>query len=425
MPARKTQKAVRYGSVPFQEQIEFFRQKIALPTRAYTDLVHEMHGRAFVVAGAMQDELVKDIFGAVQKAIEQGTTLATFRKEFDGHVDRYGWPNAGEAGTPKRAWRARVIYETNLRTSYQAGRYVQLKKVEKTLPYWEYVHSDAVRTPRKQHKDWNGLLLKSTDEFWQTHYPPNGWGCRCRVRPRSAAEVRARGLDPGDLTAPPSNPVPVMIGKNGPASRTVMVPEGVDPGWGYNPGEHAWGVEQARQLAAEADEGKWLDLPGLTPADYDLPAVLEAAPTTTQKARAATSVEDAYEVFREVYGAGTVLADPAGARVHVTRGVIDHFAEKPAYILVEHRETYLPFIKELVEKPAEVWVSFAKHEATGRVELRRRYLKVIELDKRTKVTLVCDFSRGEWVGLTLFGGKPTGLNKVRKGILLFAEGVAP
>jgi hypothetical protein len=36
--------------------------------------------------------------------------------------------------------------------------------------------------------------MRRDDPFWQTNYPPNGWGCRCRVRPYSEAALKKRGL---------------------------------------------------------------------------------------------------------------------------------------------------------------------------------------------------------------------------------------
>ena len=49
---------VRYGSLPFQEQIDFFRQKLNLPTEHWNDIWRDAHDRAFVVAGATKTDFV-------------------------------------------------------------------------------------------------------------------------------------------------------------------------------------------------------------------------------------------------------------------------------------------------------------------------------------------------------------------------------
>ena len=108
-----------YQSLPFRESIQFFRQKLNLPTRAWTDIWEGMHSRAFVVAGAVQTELLTDFRTAIDKAIVDGTTLQEFRKDFDKIVNRHGWSYKGGRG-----WRSRVIYETNLRTALP-GRQIQ------------------------------------------------------------------------------------------------------------------------------------------------------------------------------------------------------------------------------------------------------------------------------------------------------------
>ena len=107
---------VAYGSLPFREMIEFFRRKLNMPTQAWTDVYAAEHEWAFVVAGANRDAIVRDFREAVEKAIAEGTTLEEFRRDFDAIVARYGWDYNGG-----RDWRTRVIYETNLNTSYAAG----------------------------------------------------------------------------------------------------------------------------------------------------------------------------------------------------------------------------------------------------------------------------------------------------------------
>ena len=214
--------AAAYGSLPFVEQIEFFRRKLNLPTDGWTDVRLHEHDWAFVVAGANRDAIVSDFRAAVEKAIAGGSTLEDFRKDFDRIVATHGWDYNGG-----RNWRSRVIYDTNLATSYAAGRWQQLQ----AAPYWQYDHQDWVENPRPQHVSWDGLVLERENPFWQTHFPPNGWGCNCKVRGRWLSDLVRMGKS-GPDQAPQFNYVERTIGQRsalGP--RTVRVPEGIDPGF--------------------------------------------------------------------------------------------------------------------------------------------------------------------------------------------------
>lgn len=222
--------AVAYGSVPFAQQIEFFLKKLLIPTDAWTDLWEAEHDAAFVVAGARNADLLSDLHSAVSKAINQGTTLEEFRKDFADIVQRRGWDHQGSPG-----WRARVIYDTNLRSSYQAGRYQQLQQLAVSRPYWMYIHSDAVETPRPEHEAWDGMVLPHDAPWWDAHYPPNGWGCQCTVEALNERDLARLGKSAPDQ-APEVRMRTVTVGQDGPTPRTVTTPEGVDPGWAYTPG---------------------------------------------------------------------------------------------------------------------------------------------------------------------------------------------
>src|SRR5574340_39125 len=139
-------------NLPFQEQIDFFRKKLNLPTERWDAIQKAAHDRAFIVAGAAKADLLDDLRAAVQKAIEQGTSLETFRKEFKALVQKHGWTGwTGEGTKAGEAWRTRVIYETNLRTSHAAGRWAQLNDPDllKLRPFWRYVHNDSALHPRR------------------------------------------------------------------------------------------------------------------------------------------------------------------------------------------------------------------------------------------------------------------------------------
>jgi hypothetical protein len=213
---------------PFAEQVAFFRGKLGdlVPTAKWDDLWKEQHDRAFMVAGAAKADLLADLAEAVDKAIAEGETLNQFRQRFGEIVTRRGWHGwTGEESKAGRAWRTRIIYQTNLSTSYAAGRLAQLR--EAGFKYWVYKHSGAEH-PRLQHKAWHGLTLPADHPFWQAHYPPNGWGCGCRVVGANGPEgARLLGGDPG-YNAPPAgwDAIDPKTGE----------PPGIGKGWGYMPG---------------------------------------------------------------------------------------------------------------------------------------------------------------------------------------------
>jgi len=215
-------------NTPFAEQIDFFRRKLNLPSERWDDIVRSAHDRGFIVAGAMKADLLKDLNGAVAKTIEQGTGLQAFRKDFTAIVNKNGWTGwTGEGSKAGFAWRTKVIYQTNLATSYAAGRYKQLTDPDflALRPYWRYVHNDSTAYPRPLHLRWGNmrLTLRHDHPFWQTHFPPNGWGCHCRVTPVDAPEA-------GDATDPPEGWNVRNDAGNLP---------GIDKGFDYAPGANS------------------------------------------------------------------------------------------------------------------------------------------------------------------------------------------
>lgn len=217
-----------FTRLPFAKAIDFFQSKVPLPSGAHTDLVHAMHDRAFVIAGVTRQDVLTEVQGLVEKAMKEGTPLKAFQTQFERAIQGK-WVPRNQAGVENAAWRARVIYETNIRTAYAAGRWQQLHDLKKTHPFWVYRHGDS-RRPRLQHLNWDRLTLKADDPWWQTHYPPNGWGCRCYVDAADEIDLEDMGKS-GPDPSPKDGLQTVKFG-----GREIQVPAGVDPGWGYAPG---------------------------------------------------------------------------------------------------------------------------------------------------------------------------------------------
>jgi hypothetical protein len=62
---------------------------------------------------------------------------------------------------------------------------------------------------REAHQILNGIVRPMKDSFWNTHYPPNGWGCRCEAIqvPNGLAPITPKGNIP-------QSPVPQMFSTN-------------------------------------------------------------------------------------------------------------------------------------------------------------------------------------------------------------------
>lgn len=220
---------IEYKNLPFDEAIAYLRDKVDLGTQKWTDIWQEMHNRSFVVAGAMEEDLLADLHSAVNQAIADGTTIADFRKAFDETVQKNGWSYKGSRG-----WRTGIIFNTNLRVAYAKGHYDQMQAVKEDRPYWRYSAVLDGRT-RPLHRQWHNTILPADDPWWDTHYPPNGWGCRCTVVSVSSSEM---ARDKQTLSKRPDNGTYEWVNKDTGVIETV--PNGIDAGWAYNPGKTGW-----------------------------------------------------------------------------------------------------------------------------------------------------------------------------------------
>ena len=230
----------RFDLAP-EKAIDLFREKGFVTAFAWQDVWQQEHDAAFTVAKMMDLDLLRDVRKAVDRAIADGVTFEDFRKELEPVLFDAGWwgkkemidPATGEPklvqlGSPRRL---RTIFRVNLQTAYQAGHWRQIQETKDEAPYLMYDAVDDGRT-RAEHKSWDGTVLPADHAWWRTHMPPNGWGCRCGVIQLSADQVEAMGKQVAE-SAPEVRSFEYTNPRTGEISE---VPQGVDPGWAYNPG---------------------------------------------------------------------------------------------------------------------------------------------------------------------------------------------
>lgn len=416
---------VSHGSLPFNEQIDYFRSKVNLPTSTWSDVYGAEHDYAFVVAGAVKRDLLADLRGAVEKSIAQGTTLEQFRKDFDQVVGKHGWQYNGERG-----WRTNVIWETNLRQSYNAGREEQMADPElrKRRPYGLYMHGDSAH-PRPMHLAWNGTTLPLDDLWWSTHSPQNGWGCKCKKYMLSARDVERRGLTIGP--APAVEWEDRVIGKNSPnGPRTVRVPKGIDPGF-----EHAPGRSRLSDAVPQLRSRDPITAPG-TPAKPEPAAMLpKSRPTGPLPAPRAIPAKallpakvpapQAVAKFLGEFGASdaapAVFRDVTGDALVIGREMFSDAKTSAIQLATQIKARELPFLVTAIKTPDEIWAHLVWQPDQGKAVLRRRYLAHFEVKGQTMPAVaVFDLGADGWDAVTGFvEDSEQYLEALRLGVLLY------
>ncbi len=177
--------------LPFEKAIAHFKEKLAIPSDRWDVIWNEIGDYAFAIAGVARADILNDIHSEVLKALEDGTTLQQFKKDFDSVVIKRGWAE----GEGFSAWRKELLFSQNLRTAYAAGRYQQMSdpSVTATRKAWVWKHRDS-KNPRPAHLALHNKVFSFDDPFWETGFPPCGFGCRCMAYSLSDRDLENRGL---------------------------------------------------------------------------------------------------------------------------------------------------------------------------------------------------------------------------------------
>lgn len=309
------------------------------------------HLRSFTVAKAMRLDVLQDIRAAADRALTEGLSFRQFEKDLEPLLRQKGWwgrqpmtdPLTGETrivqlGSPRRL---RIIYDTNLRMAHAKGRWERIERVAEARPWLRYLAIQDART-RPEHMAWHGTVLRWDHPFWETHYPPNGWRCRCIVQQLSDDDLADFGIEPSGGPPPGSGETRPWTDKR--TGATVQVPRGIDPGFQHNVG-----------LVGHAK-----------PAQTQLAEKIAAAPPPLAKAVRAKELDDWIALGREererlVGAAGGVEASgfPGKFRAAVLRELRERRGAGAVEARVSGFEPSIPRIREAAALLPKSWIERA------------------------------------------------------------------
>jgi SPP1 gp7 family putative phage head morphogenesis protein len=409
------------------------------------DLEKEENVHSFTVAKATSLDVLSAIRAEVMKSIG-GQTYESFKKSLRPRLQEMGWwgrhelldADTGEITkvTLGSCSRLRTIYQANVQTSYMAGRYKRYSENADQRPYWRYVAIMDGRT-RPAHRALHGKVFRFDDPIWKVIWPPNGWGCRCRVTALTYEEFKSLGV-PLSSGADSIVEREVTINRDG-ETRSVKGLRFIDDdgkektffpdvGWDYNPGE-TWARFDKNGAIPDCDWGHGISfaegegktclagIPGQkTWQDYGRPALsavpqsqrlptpdfLQWQPTRPQAVETLAQALDVSE-NRPI----RIVSTPVG-EVALHYQWLAHIVEKDN----DKRERYGNFILPTLESPFEIWLS--EYEDG----FRHRYVGLFEdLGLLTIVRVNKDGSL-LW---NMMRAKDAYINRQRAGILLFGK----
>ena len=186
--------------LPPEQAIAYFQGKGLKISFDWQEMLAEENDAAFTVAKMLDIDLLSFVDKQLDKALADGLTLADFKKALTPRLQQAGWwgkrdvvdPVTGEITKAQlgSASRLEVIFRTNLQSAYAVGQWQGIQQTKKSAPYLLY---DAVEDHRvrPEHQQWHGTVRPVDDPFWHSHYPPNGWSCRCGVIQLNWDEMKA------------------------------------------------------------------------------------------------------------------------------------------------------------------------------------------------------------------------------------------
>ena len=335
--ASAAQEFAQLRKLPPAEAVAYLRKRGKLAqTYAWQDLWQEEHAHQFTVSRLARLDLLQDIREQLTRSVGGDLSRRDFMRNAEQLLAQAGWwgekvvvdpSTKEEVLTRFDPARLKLIYDTNTRMAYAAGQWERVERNQKTHPYLRYITKQDERV-RAAHRSWNGVTLPVNDPFWQTHLPPNGWHCRCRVVAVSQREY-VKGITPTGAPMVKKSPdIQMREWLDKRTGEVKAVPVGIDPGFGYNVGVAS---SRAASLDGVVAERLAKATPGLARAARDdgmatwhSPTPVTAAADFVRRSVSTPKTKQPLEVLGSISSLATQRAQALGVELSGRALALEH-----------------------------------------------------------------------------------------------------
>lgn len=195
-----------FAPTPNKAAADFIKSKPAVSRQVFDQLLPELKALAFTIAGVTSADVLQRTRDLLAE-LPQGGDWNELKKQILGDISPYFVdPSASAEDQAKQQLaaqrRAELLLRTHGQQAYATAQYAMLDEQRELFPHWQYLTLGDSHV-RETHAALDGVILPADHEFWQTHFPPWEWSCRCQIVPLTdfdVADIAEREKDkPKDL----------------------------------------------------------------------------------------------------------------------------------------------------------------------------------------------------------------------------------
>lgn len=157
---------------PHDEAIATIQSKPAVVREVFDGMLPELRARAFTVTGIQSADVLQRLRDEVA-SLPAGTTWDDAKADLIETLSPFLGDDAEQ--------RAELLLRIHGFQAFQAATWNIAQKDGDTIAL-QYMTMEDDRV-RPSHAALDGIIVPKNDPFWDRHFPPWEWGCRCRVRP--------------------------------------------------------------------------------------------------------------------------------------------------------------------------------------------------------------------------------------------------
>jgi len=381
-----------------KDAIKYIEQKGYKLTFDYREMMHEAHHKAFTVAKITRLDLLSDIKESIVKAEKEGLSFQNWKKNIKPILIKKGWWGEVEVVNPKTGEskkifvgnkRLKTIFYTNSRVAYQVAKAKKYYEDDNVV-YLKYIAILDNKT-RPSHRALHGTILPKNDSFWETHYPPNGWNCRCRVR------------------AIPAHKKVTLTDKK------TLPKNAVDPDWAYDVREGRF-FDRFSEKDIENAKIKYQ----YNFEDFNLPKAKdikkELLPKPPQRLKKTKDKKENLKILIDTIlkdKEKTILSSPI-TKILIDKKLLEHIVNKD-----DVRGEFAEYIIPTFSNPDEIWAQAYKGEKDSYYKKRYRFIKYFNSQKDFTLC-IAELKRDGSFFITFFRtNSPRKIDKKREGILMW------